>query len=88
MLRGTRNAAQQRLAKTRTEDDWDKQPLPDQYPGFSRSTLQAFAEGDDDYVATEVDAGVLNASINTLGLADTMYAEERSRGSYLRRVTT
>ena len=87
-VRGAGNAAQQRLAKRRTEDDWDKQQLPDQYPGFSRQTLQAFAEGDNDYVATEVDAGVLNASINTLGLSDIMYAEERSRGSYLRRVAT
>ena len=78
---------QQTLANQRTKDDWSEEQLPDQYPGGSRATLRSFVVEDDAAsAATEVAAGVLNSSINTLGLENEVYAETRSRGSFLRRI--
>lgn len=86
----------------RTRDDWASTalefgpdgirpvrpaPLPDQFPGKSRSTLKAFLASDaSDAVVVDVGSASLASSIATLGLGEDVYVEQRSRFPVLRRL--
>lgn len=80
---------QSKLREQRTKADWGhrKDGLPDQYPGSTRDQLHDFVvESDEEFVPSEVGAETLNQSIRTLGIDDDVYAEQRSRGTFLRRL--
>lgn len=73
----------------RAKQDWTR-PIPDQFPSTSRTTIHTFHENPEpDLVLRRRGmAGILNASLRTLGLHREMYAEERSHKTVLRRVST
>lgn len=86
--------------KRRTQQDWAQITEPveeglintarmaEQFKSLSRSAIRAFTEGDSEFATIEVNvpAGVVQDSIDALGLGDQMYAEQRDRTTVLRRI--
>ena len=86
------------LRQQRRDLDWDLTSTPiddsglnfgemgEQYPGKVRTALRAFVKSDQD-VATfsAAPAGFVQRSINSLGLQDDVYAEQRGNDTVIRR---
>jgi hypothetical protein len=83
----------------RVRKDWSEVTTPvrngslaaamnDQYVGVVRDTIRAFSASDEDFatVVPEVSPAALQRSIDTLGLQDEMYAEQRDDTTVLRRI--
>ena len=82
-LRARQNAREQR-----TLNDWER-PVPDQYPGITRTAVQEFLNSSEtDRRIPELDPASLNTSLRTLGMDGQCYAEQRANGTYLRRILT
>jgi hypothetical protein len=82
----------------RVRKDWSQITTPvrngtlankmnDQYVGVVRDTIRAFSASDDEFatVIPDVSPAALQRSIETLGLEDEMYAEQRNDTTVLRR---
>lgn len=90
---------QDRLRAARTSRDWSEvttpintktirpDRMPEQFAGRTRAALRAFvASGASRAEVPDIDPGTLNASINNLGLTDSVYAETRDGTTVLRRI--